>query len=173
VVRQDSLKKFWAHTKSSAISVRRLMGPSGCFGNGCGPMQYYRHLCFDGPIQNYRRHYLAMAVGPFRNIDTSALVGPFRIIDIMIWQLLWAHSKISTSMFRWAHSGLLTLSFGDGCGLIRIYRHCCFSGSIQVYWQQYSAMAVGPFKNIIIFVLVSPLRIIDINFWRWLWAHPG
>jgi hypothetical protein len=63
-------------------------------------------------------------------------------------------------------------------------------------------MAVGPFKNIDIFVLVGPLRIIDINIrqwlwpmgpprnidisllvgpfrfigdiiWRWLWAHPG
>ena len=124
-----------------------------------------------------------MAVGPFRNIDTSALVGPFRIIDIMIWQLLWAHSRISTFMFRWAHSGLLTLSFGDSCGLIWIYRHCCFSGPIQEYHHlcfgrptqdyrhQFLAMAMGPPRIIDISPSVSPFRFLGDIIRRWLWAH--
>jgi hypothetical protein len=91
-----------------------------------------------------------MVVGPFRDIDTSALVGPFRIIDIMIWQMaiamglfknidiyvlvgpfrflgdtvrqwLWAHSRISTSLFWLAHSGLLTLIFSNGYGPTQEY----------------------------------------------------
>ena len=99
------------------------------------------------------------------------LVGPFRFLGDIIRRWLWAHSRISTSLFWWAHSGLLTLIFGDGYGPTQEYRHLPFSGPIQVYWRHYSAMAVGPFKNIDIFVLVGPLRIIDINIWQWLWAH--
>jgi hypothetical protein len=33
----------WAHSELSAT----------LFGNGCGPIQKYRHLCFGGPIQDY------------------------------------------------------------------------------------------------------------------------
>jgi hypothetical protein len=68
----------------------------------------------------------AVAMGPFRYIDIAALVGPFRIIDIIILQLLWAHSRISTSAslgplkiievniryWLWAHS---RLSAADSC----------------------------------------------------------
>jgi hypothetical protein len=48
VVQQDSPKKFWAHTKSSATSVRRSMGPYRCFGKthqrNSGPMRNHRSL---------------------------------------------------------------------------------------------------------------------------------
>ena len=33
----------WAHSELSAT----------LFGNGCGPIQKYQHLCFGGPIQDY------------------------------------------------------------------------------------------------------------------------
>jgi hypothetical protein len=46
MLRQDSPKKFWAHTKSPATSVRRSVGPSRCFGK--------THRRNSGPIRNYR-----------------------------------------------------------------------------------------------------------------------
>src|ERR1700679_457607 len=114
-----------------------------------------------------------MAMCPPRNIDISPSVGPFRFLGDIIRRWLWAHSRISTSLFWWAHSGLSTLIFGDGYVPTQEYRHLPFSGPIQVSRRHYSAMAVGPFKNIDIFVLVGPLGIIDNNIRQWLWAHPG
>jgi hypothetical protein len=64
---------------------------------------------------------------------------------------------------------IININFGNGYGPTQEYWHLPFSGPTQ----HCSAMAVGPFKNIVIFVLVGPLRIIDINIRRWLWAHPG
>ena len=80
------------------------------FGDGCGPIQKYRHLCFGGPIQDYRHQYSPMAVGPFKNIDIVASVGPLRFIDTIIRRWLWAHLRISTPLLRWAHSGLSAIS---------------------------------------------------------------
>jgi hypothetical protein len=114
-----------------------------------------------------------MAMGPPRNIDISPSVGPFRFLGDTIRPWLWAHSRISTSLFWLAHSGLSALIFGDGYGPTQEYRHLPFSGPIQVSRRHYLAMAVGPFKNIDIFVLVGPLGIIDTDIRRWLWAHPG
>jgi hypothetical protein len=108
-------------------------------------------------------------MGPPRNINISPSVGPFRFLGNTIRRWLWAHSRISSSLFWSAHLGLSTLIFGDGYGPTQDNRHLPFSGPIQVSRQQYLAMAVGPFKNIDIFVLVGPLRIIDINIWQWLW----
>jgi hypothetical protein len=100
-------------------------------------------------------------------------VGPFKFISNSIQQWLWAHSRISSSLFWSAHSGLSTSIFDNGYGPTQDNQHLPFSGPIQVSWQHYSAMAVGPFKDIDIFVLVGPLGIIDIDIQRWLWAHPG
>jgi hypothetical protein len=153
----------WAHSGFSAT----------VFSNRCGPIQEYCHLCFGRPTHNYRHQYLTMAMGPPRIIDISPSVGPFRFLGDTIRPWLWAHSRILTSLFWLAHSGLSTLIFGDGYGPTQEYQHLPFSGPIQVSRRHYSAMAVGPFKNIDIFVLVGPLGIIDINIQRWLWAHPG
>jgi hypothetical protein len=206
VVRQDSPKKFWAHTKSIighfCEDTEKINGPiwmlwqwlwadqvlstpllrwahselsATLFGNGCGPILKYRHLCFGGPIQEYRhlcfgrptqdyRHqYSAMAMGPPRIIDISPSVGPFRFLSDSIQQWLWAHLRISSSLFWSAHLLLSTSIFDNGYGPTQEYQHLPFSGPIQVFWQHYSVMAVGPFKNIVIFVLVGPLIIIDIN----------
>src|ERR1700679_940391 len=102
-----------------------------------------------------------MAMCPPRNIDISPSVGPFRFIGDTIQRWLWAHSRISTSLFWWAHSGLSTLIFGNGYGPTQEYQHFPFSGPIQVYRRNYSAMAMGPPRTIDISVLVGPFKNVD------------
>ena len=142
-------------------------------------------LLLSGPTRDYRHHYSATAVGPSANTDIatwwahselSALflangcgpirecqhcysVGPFTIIDIIIRRRLWAHTRISTLLLWWAHSGLWTLYFGGGRWPIHKYRHQFFSGPIRDYRYFYFMVTVGPFI------------IIVVNIQLWMWAH--
>ena len=106
---------LWAHSAISTLLLR--WADSGLstpvFGGGYGPIQLYRHCCFGGPIQEFRRRYSVVAIGPFRYIDiiilqllwahsrisTSASVGPLKIIEVNIRYCLQAHSELSVAYF--------------------------------------------------------------------------
>ena len=153
---------LWADSCTPTLQLRRAHSglSSLSFGGGCGPIHVHRHYCFGGPIQDYRHYYSVVAVGRFMYTDITASAGPFRIIVIIIRRWLWAHSRVSTSVFH------------GGCGPIQYYRHLWFGRPIQVYRRQYSAVpvAVGPFVNIKIFASVGLFRIIGDIIW-WPWAH--
>ena len=167
----------WAHSGLSA----------SLFGDGCGPTRERRHCYLVGPIRIIDI-ILADSCGPIRECQHCYSVGPLWIIGIIIQQRLWAHPQIPTLLLggptqnyrhyflptavgpyvnvniatRWAHSLLSTSLFGDGCGPIREYQHCCFGGPIQGYGHYISAVAVGPFTNIDINSSAGPFEIIDI-----------
>jgi hypothetical protein len=140
MLQQDSPKKFWAHAKSLATSVRRSAGPSRCFGK--------THRRNPGPIQN---HWPLLWRDQWAHSGGSAglteeILGPYKIIGHfcedteeingpiwMLWQWLWADQVLSTPLLRWAHSELLATLFGNRCGPILKYRHLCFGGPIQDY----------------------------------------
>jgi hypothetical protein len=98
---------LWAHPGISTSSLQWAHSgfSATLFGDGCGPIQEYHHLCFGWPTQDYQHQYLAMAMGPPTNIDIS---------------LQWAHSGFSATLFR------------DGCGPIQEYRRLCFGGPTWV-----------------------------------------